>query len=135
MLYKRNKKKLIALKHVVSFPFIFLPFIPVILLDVVMEVCHRICFPLYGLPTLKRGNYIVFDREWLSYLSWRERVYCVYCSYVNGVFAYVTKIAGETEKYWCGIKHKMFPGYVQPWHHRDFAEYGDEAEYREKYAA
>jgi hypothetical protein len=47
--------------------------------------------------------------------------------------AYGVKIAGDTEKYWCGIKHQKTKGYIEPVHHKDFLKYGDETAYRKKY--
>lgn len=60
-----------------------------------------------------------------------EKVNCMYCGYVNGLYAYAVQIAGETEKYWCGIKHDKDPNFVPPEHHKEFIEYGDKKAYRE----
>jgi hypothetical protein len=43
---------------------------------------------------------------------------------------YWVKIAGETEKYWCGLQHEEGDGFVPPKHHKDFAEYGDKKEFK-----
>ena len=43
---------------------------------------------------------------------------------------YATKITADTEKYWCGIKHKSSQGHV-PAHHAEFLEYGDKKSYQE----
>jgi hypothetical protein len=32
---------------------------------------------------------------------------CRYCSYANGLIAYVAEIAGRTEQHWCPIKHSQ----------------------------
>ncbi len=56
----------------------------------------------------------------------------MYCGYANGLLAYVGKIAAETEKYWCGIKHDRSIGeLIEPEHHKDFIEYNDEEAYKE----
>ena len=34
-----------------------------------------------------------------------EKFNCLYCSYANGVAAYVREVAARTEQYWCPIKH------------------------------
>ncbi len=107
-------------------PFIYAVFIPLALLDISMELYHHIAFPLYGLPRLERSQYIVFDRHKLSYLTYMEKVNCVYCSYANGLLAYAKAIAAETEKMWCPIKHKWHPNYRAPEHHASFADYNDE---------
>ncbi len=135
MLYKRHKKPAEIALQALSFPFIWLPLFPLILMDIVVEIYHHICFPLYRIPLVKRRNYIVFDRFKLSYITIPEKLYCLYCSYANGFFHYATKIGLETEKYWCGIKHKNFPGYVELVDHKEFVEYGDEGAYRRTYSS
>lgn len=117
------------LRHFVSMPFIYGMIVPSVFLDVTMEVYHRVAFPLYGIPQVKRSKYIKFDRQKLSYLKPMEKVNCMYCGYVNGLFAYAVQIAGETEKYWCGIKHEQDPNFVAPKHHEGFLEYGDKEGY------
>jgi hypothetical protein len=57
----------------------------------------------------------------------------MYCSYANGLLQYAVAIASETEKYWCGIKHKETPGFHAPPHHKNFAKYGDEKDLKKKY--
>lgn len=98
-----------------------------------MEVYHRVCFPLYRIPIVKRGDYIKIDRHKLQYLSLQQKFQCMYCGYVNGYLAYATEIAARIEKYWCGIQHENTPGFQPPVHHKDFPKYGDEEEYRKKY--
>lgn len=82
---------------------------------------------------IKRKNYIVFDRQRLAYLNPFEKAYCFYCGYVNGFLAYAVAIAGATESYWCAIKHKSFPGFVEEQHQKDFLEYGDAATFKKLY--
>ena len=114
-------------RHMVSAPFIYGVFLPVVVLDFSFEIYHRICFPLYGLPYVRRGRYVKIDRQKLSYLSWLQKVNCMFCGYVNGLIQYWFVMAGETEAYWCGIRHEKKEGFVEPAHHADFADYGDEA--------
>lgn len=118
------------LRHFVSMPFIYGMIVPSVFLDVTMEVYHRVAFPLYGIPRVQRSKYIKIDRQKLSYLRAMEKVNCMYCGYVNGLFAYAVQIAGETEKYWCGIKHEQDPNFAAPKHHEEFLKYGDKEGYR-----
>ena len=120
-------------RHFFSTPFIYGVFFPVVLLDIFLELYHRVCFPLYGLPIVPRNEYIRIDRHKLSYLGWKEKLQCIYCGYMNGFFAYAVKVAGETERYWGGIQHEKIPGFHPPQHHEDFPVFGDEDAYREKY--
>ena len=55
----------------------------------------------------------------------------MYCGYVNGVYNYAARIAGDTEKYWCGVQHQKDPLFGMPKHQSDFIEYGDEEQFLE----
>ncbi len=128
MLYRKEYVKdpmHMALRYTLSAPFIYAMIVPAVFLDVCLEIYHRICFVLYKLPYVKRSEYIKIDRHKLSYLPWYDKINCTYCGYVNGLFAYAVKIAGETEKYWCAIKHKNIPNFKEPPHQKDFLPYGD----------
>lgn len=131
MNYLRYPKRF--LRHVATAPVIYSVIVPVVIADVWIEVYHRMAFPFYGIPYVQRRNYIKIDRQKLSYLDGLQKINCMYCGYVNGVFQYWVKIAGETEKYWCGIRHRKRKGFVEPPHHKEFVEYGDEKAYRKKY--
>ncbi|MFC1623054.1 hypothetical protein ACFL16_01500 [Patescibacteria group bacterium] len=109
-----------------SAPFIFSMIIPFVILDFFIEIYHRICFPLYRISYVKRSRYIRIDRHKLAYLNLLDKFYCVYCGYGNGLLHYASIIAGRTEKYWCGIRHKRSEDFVEPAHHKSFLEHGDE---------
>lgn len=130
MHYKKYSR---TLRHIASFPFIWLMIFPIVLSDICLELYHRICFPLYGIPRLHRKDYIRLDRHRLDYLSWFDKINCSYCAYANGLAGYMVAIAGKTEEYWCGIKHQSAPEYKEPEHHKTFAEYGNKKAYEEKY--
>jgi hypothetical protein len=106
---------------------------PMAIADLFLEIYHRICFPLYGIPTLKRKNYIRLDRHRLEYLSFFDKLNCTYCAYANGLAHYMVAIAGKTEEYWCGIKHAPAKGFSEPAHQKNFLKYGDKKSYEEKY--
>lgn len=114
-------------RHAISTPFILFMAVPLVILDFFLEIYHNICFPLYGLPTVIRGEYIKIDRHKLSYLQGLDKAWCAYCGYANGLLAYAVEIAARTEKYWCGIKHKPDPNFHEPKHQQDFVPYGDQA--------
>ena len=126
---KRNRR----IKHILSLPFIYSMIIPAIILDVFITLYHSVSFRLYNLPLIKRSSYIRIDRQKLQYLNAIERIHCMYCGYVNGLFHYATVIAAETEKYWCGIQHKKGNGFIPPAHHKDFLPYGDKKAFEKKY--
>jgi hypothetical protein len=117
------------LKHIISAPFIWMCIIPSLLMDATISLYQAICFPIYGIPKVKREDYIVFDRQYLHYLNLIEKINCAYCSYVNGLFAYLQEIAGRTEQFWCPIKHAKR---IKTLHSRyqKFAGYGDAETYR-----
>lgn len=131
MYNKISKLKNKKLRHTLAIPFIWGISIPMVIMDLFVEIYHRVAFPLYGIPTVKRSNYIRIDRQKLSYLSWNDKLSCMYCGYANGFAAYMVKIAGDTEKYWCGIKHHEGGGYVPQPHQKDFLPYGDEKAYKD----
>jgi hypothetical protein len=116
---------------IVTAPVIWSCAVPVVLLDVWATVYQFICFLAYGIPKVRRRDYVVMDRNKLRYLNSIERFNCVYCEYVNGLIACVQEIAGRTEQYWCPIKHAMR---LKTRHSRyqHFLDYGDAEEYRQR---
>ena len=110
-------------------PVIYSLIIPVVLLDLFVAVYQTFCFPVYGIPRVKRADYIAFDREQLAYLNAIEKLNCAYCAYANGVFAHVREVASRTEEYWCPIKHARRVLGVHPRYGR-FVDYGDGDGYR-----
>jgi hypothetical protein len=74
-------------------------------LDLLVMIYQAVCFPIYGIPKVRRGDYFAFDRAHLAYLNAIEKFNCAYCTYANGVIAYVREVASRTEEYWCPIKH------------------------------
>lgn len=131
MRYLKNSYRL--LKHIIVVPLLYTLVVPIIITDIWIEIYHRICFPLCGIPYVKRRNYIKIDRHKLKYLNLFQKIYCVYCGYTNGVIQYWVKIAGETEQYWCGVQHKKNPDFIAPSHHKNFAEYNNESDFNQKY--
>lgn len=118
----------------VTAPFIYVMIVPFALLDVLVSIYQRVCFPVYGIPAVRRRDYMVFDRGSLAYLNWIKKVNCLYCSYANGVISYVRELAARTEQYWCPIKHAKR---VLGAHDRysKFADYGDAVSYQAELAA
>jgi len=132
MQFKRDlqRQPSALLRHIVSTPFIYAVFFPLVLLDLFVEIYHRICFPLYHLPYIRRSNYLVFDRAKLPYLNWLEKINCTYCSYAGGFLRYAAAIAEASEQYWCGIAHQRHPEMYQSPHEKMYLPYGDEPAYR-----
>jgi hypothetical protein len=114
-----------------TLPFIYGLCLPFALLDASVSLYQAVCFPVYGIPKVKRKDYLVFDRANLAYLNLIEKVHCAYCSYANGLIAYVREIAARTEQYWCPIKHAKR---VKAAHGRysRFVDYGDGEGYRKQ---
>lgn len=106
--------------HIFTAPFIYSLIIPFVILDIFLEAYHRVCFPVYSIPYVKRSAYIRIDRHKLSFLSPIEKVHCMYCGYCNGLIHYAAQIAGATETYWCSIHHEHTEGFQAPEHHQDF---------------
>ncbi len=113
-----------SLLFMLTAPVVYSLIVPLLLMDLFATVYQAVCFPLYKIPKVKRSEYLLFDRHRLQYLNWIERTHCVYCSYANGLFAYVAEIGARTEQYWCPIKHAKK---VKTAHSRyyNFLSYGD----------
>jgi hypothetical protein len=125
-----------AVSGICAGPIIVLLIIPIVITDICVEIYHRICFPIYGIQYVKRSRYIrISDREKLPYLTWYEKLWCMYCGYVNGWFHYASTIAGRTENYFCAVAHLEERGYVPTEFEKSFAKYGDEAALRKRYAS
>lgn len=115
---------------VLTIPIIWAALIPTLLLDVVVCIYQSICFPIYGIPRVKRRDYVVLDRHTLQYLNWLEKANCFYCGYFNGLMSFVREVAARTEQYWCPVRHARPVKSVHS-RYKTFFEYGDAEAYRE----
>ncbi len=125
--YIRDSRFMILL----TTPVIWSCIIPIALMDLFMTIYQAVCFPIYGIPKVKRGDYIRLDRRHLAYLNWAEKFNCEYCGYANGVIACATEIAARTEQYWCPIKHALRMKSMHS-RYRHFFDYGDAEHYRQQ---
>lgn len=116
---------------ILTAPVIWFCLVPGIFLDLAISVYQAICFPVYGIPKVRRSDYIVLDRQYLSYLNGIEKFNCLYCGYFNGLLAYVREVVARTEQYWCPIKHARKLKTVHN-RYKNFLDYGDAKGYREK---
>jgi hypothetical protein len=123
--YIRDSRFMILL----TTPVIWACILPIALLDLAMIIYQAVCFPVYGIPKVKRREYIIMDRRHLAYLNWMEKFNCEYCGYANGVLACATEIAARTEQYWCPIKHALRMKSMHS-RYRTFFDYGDAEHYR-----
>jgi hypothetical protein len=118
---------------VITAPVIYSVIVPLVLLDLFITIYQAICFPVYGIPKVRRSDYLVFDRHHLAYLNALEKLNCAYCAYANGLIAYVREIASRTEQYWCPIKHarRLIGAHT---YYATFEDYGDAEGYRRRLA-
>jgi hypothetical protein len=115
----RNVKLLVQL----SIPLTFGCAVPLVLLDLVVSFYQFVCFPIYGIPKVDRRKYLIFDRGRLAYLNVIEQAGCFYCSYANGLLAYLAEITVRTEQQsgaaanvWrCAIWNKPLTGLCSDW--------------------
>jgi len=116
---------------VLTAPVIYSLIVPFAVLDLWVSIYQAICFRVYGIPRVRRGRYMVFDRSGLAYLNLIEKLNCAFCSYANGVVAYVREVAARTEQYWCPIKHarRALGAHARYTH---FSEFGDGEPYAEE---
>ncbi|MGZ3319880.1 MAG: hypothetical protein ACXU9C_02755 [Xanthobacteraceae bacterium] len=68
---------------VLTAPIIYAVIVPLVLLDLFVTVYQSVCFPVYGIPKVRRREYLIFDRHHLAYLNALEKLNCAYCSYAN----------------------------------------------------
>lgn len=122
------------IQYIVTAPLIYACIFPALFLDLVVSIYHSICFRIYGIPRVRRDDYIVIDRHSLQYLNPIEKLNCMYCGYFNGLIAYVQEIAARTEQYWCPIKHARKMASIHSRYHK-FIEYGDSAAYQDRLEA
>jgi hypothetical protein len=92
-------------QNLITGPIIYAMIIPLVITDIFITFYQLTCFPIYGIKKVKRGDYIVFDRQNLNYLNFIEKFHCTYCAYGTGMIAYISEIVARTEQYFCPIKH------------------------------
>jgi hypothetical protein len=119
------------LSVIITAPVIYSLIFPLLILDIFVSIYQAICFPIYGIPKVRRSEYLVFDRLMLDYLNGIQKVNCAFCSYGNGILAFSHEVAARSEQYWCPIKHAKK---VQGVHSRYsmFTDFGDGKQYQEK---
>ena len=117
------------ISHILVSPIIYSLIVPLIALDIAVSIYQHICFRSYGIPRVRRSDYIILDHHHLAYLNAIEKLNCSYCSYANGLIAYVREVTARTEQYWCPIKHAS---QVLAPHSRfrEFSTYGDAESYQ-----
>ena len=92
-------------QNLITGPIIYSLIIPLIVTDAFITFYQLTCFPIYGIKKVRRADYIIFDRQHLSYLNFIEKFHCTYCAYGSGMIAYIGEIVARTEQYFCPIKH------------------------------
>lgn len=118
-------------QNYLTMPIIYGAALPIALFDLSVSLYQAICFPVYGIPKVKRADYIVFDHQHLAYLNFIEKGHCLYCSYAVGMLAYTSEIISRTEQYFCPIKHacKVLASHSR---YDDFLDYGDGQDFHRK---
>lgn len=116
---------------ILTTPVIWFCFVPLAFLDLIISAYQGICFGIYGIPKVRRADYLLIDRNRLSYLNFLEKLNCEYCAYGNGVLAFATEVAARTEQYWCPIKHALRMKSMHS-RYRFFFDYGDAEHYRQQ---
>ena len=122
------------LRHIITASIIYAVFFPLLLTDIAVTLYQSICFPLYGIARVRRRDYLVFDRNHLGYLNLIEKINCAYCSYGNGLAAYIREVLGRTEQFWCPIKHSRRVMQAHPYY-GGFVDFGDAEGYRRELKA
>jgi hypothetical protein len=115
-------------QNLITGPLIYGMVLPLVMLDLCVTFYQWACFPIYGITKVRRGDYIVFDRQHLDYLNFIEKFHCTYCAYGAGLMGYMNEILARTEQYFCPIKHahRILGTHAR---YNRFLDYGDAADY------
>ena len=118
-------------QNLITGPIIYAMIIPLIITGLFITFYQATCFPIYGIKKVRRADYVIFDRQHLSYLNFIEKFHCTYCAYGTGMIAYISEIVARTEQYFCPIKHarKVLGTHARYIH---FLEFGEAEDYEAK---
>jgi hypothetical protein len=118
-------------QNLITGPIIYAMIVPLAIVDLCVTFYQATCFPIYRIEKVRRGDYIVLDRQHLEYLNWFEKFHCSYCAYGAGIIAYIGEVIARTEQYFCPIKHARK---ILGLHSRyaNFLEYGEAEDYAAK---
>ena len=116
------------LRYAFSAPFIYAMVVPIFFIDICVSIYQAVCFRLWKVPQVARSQFVVIDRQYLSYLKPHQKFNCAYCGYATGVLAYARRIGAVTERYWCPVKHKSELEAAHDFY-IEFADYGDEEDW------
>jgi len=116
--------------NVLTAPIIYAMAVPLVFLDLCLAIYQHTCFRAYGIPRVRRRDYIVIDRHRLAYLNPIEKLNCAYCGYGNGLIAFAREVVARTEQYWCPIRHAR-PIPAPHDRYARFLDYGDAGSWRE----
>lgn len=117
--------------NLITGPIIYSMIIPLVIADIFISFYQFTCFPIYGIKQVRRGDYIIFDRQQLNYLNFIEKFHCTYCAYGSGMIAYISEIVARTEQYFCPIKHarKVLGTHAR---YARFLDFGEAEDYEAK---
>lgn len=118
-------------QNLLTGPVIYAMIVPLLITDIFISFYQLTCFPIYGIKKVRRGDYIIFDRQQLGYLNFIEKFHCTYCAYGSGMIAYISEIVARTEQYFCPIKHarKVLGTHAR---YARFLEFGEAEDYEAK---
>lgn len=118
-------------QNLLTGPVIYAMIVPLVITDIFISFYQLTCFPIYGIKKVRRGDYIIFDRQQLGYLNFIEKFHCTYCAYGSGMIAYISEIVARTEQYFCPIKHarKVLGTHAR---YARFLEFGEAEDYEAK---
>jgi len=117
--------------NLITGPIIYSMIVPLVIADMFISIYQFTCFPIYGIKRVRRGDYIIFDRQQLNYLNFIEKFHCTYCAYGSGMIAYISEIVARTEQYFCPIKHarKVLGTHAR---YARFLDFGEAEDYEAK---
>ncbi len=101
---KQKQKGRSFFRRIFVLPFAVAMLVPLIFFDIALSIYHRIAFGICKMKRVNRRSHFKIDQMKVAQLGKLERFYAVYIYYVKGLMSYASKIASESEDYWCQPK-------------------------------
>lgn len=106
----------------ISSPFIYGMFFPIVFIDISARIYQRVCFPIYGIKLVDRRKFVRLGGRGKGMVTLWDYMNCSYCGYANGVALFIREVLAQTERYWCPLRYTNLKNFVEPTHHAEFVD-------------
>lgn len=101
---KQKRKGRNFFRHIFVLPFALAMLVPLLFFDLCLSIYHRIVFGICKMKRVNRKAHFKIDQMKVAQLGKLERFFAVYIIYAKGLMSFASKIASESEDYWCQPK-------------------------------